>query len=533
MKKSFLIYFAILFGFCMGANAQGFYLYKNGIKQTFYSNNVDSIVFFSNEEINGIEAVDLGLPNKTLWSTVNVGANVPEEIGNFYSWGEVKVKNTYALGEYAFYKNNAYERLGVISGGEYDAATLSFGNKWRMPTMKEASELNDYCFWTPVEVNGVAGVRITGQNGNSIFIPNSGYKSGVKSIATNDVYLWCGEEANDAEAYYILAKSDETVRTDACISKYFGLPIRPVISNRVSPYSPISIVNSQASNILYFTATLSTMYVYNAEIKGEEFGFKVYKKGSEEVVVDAKANHIEDYSFSADVEGLEDDCEYSFVPYIKVNGVEYLGVATEFKTLLDPSNGHAYVDLGLPSGILWATMNLGANEVGDFGNEYRFASIVPATNDESPQETTPYYVSQELYTKYWNESSNYLLELEPEDDAAHVTWGGNWRIPSEKDIQELIENCTIETAGAMNSDGSSQNCWAIKGPNGNKIYIPYILNVNGWAICELGTRNINLSSPWQQRVLYIYRAAGGKTVEKNIIVRYRTEARNLRPVFFK
>ena len=106
--------------------------------------------------------------------------------------------------------------------------------------MKEACELNDYCYWTNVEINGVPGIRITGQNGNSIFIPYSGYKSGIKANATNDVYLWCGEESNDAEAYYILAKNDGNVRTDASLSKYFGLPIRPVIDSRAIPYSPAS-----------------------------------------------------------------------------------------------------------------------------------------------------------------------------------------------------------------------------------------------------------------------------------------------------
>ena len=91
-------------------------------------------------------AVDLGLSVK--WAACNIGANSPEEYGNYYAWGEVEPKNDYIIDNYKFAKKKYgyydYELpngLSDITGTEFDAAKVNWGNNWRMPTKLDFLEL--------------------------------------------------------------------------------------------------------------------------------------------------------------------------------------------------------------------------------------------------------------------------------------------------------------------------------------------------------------------------------------------------------
>ena len=124
--------------------------------------------------VNGHEYVDLGLPSGLKWATCNVGANKPEEYGNYYAWGETKTKNTYTP------KNSLtlYKPMKDISGNsQYDVARVQWGGNWRMPTYDALNELRTYCKWTRITHNGVKGHKVVGPNGNSIFLPAAGYRS--------------------------------------------------------------------------------------------------------------------------------------------------------------------------------------------------------------------------------------------------------------------------------------------------------------------------------------------------------------------
>lgn len=124
--------------------------------------------------INGHRYVDLGLPSGTKWATCNVGANSPEEYGNYYAWGEIETKTGY-------WKESSLTygvELGDISGNpRYDAATANWGKGWRMPTRQELQELVDRCVWEWTSQGAHYGYKVTGPNGNSIFLPAAGYHS--------------------------------------------------------------------------------------------------------------------------------------------------------------------------------------------------------------------------------------------------------------------------------------------------------------------------------------------------------------------
>ena len=126
-------------------------------------------------EIAGHGYVDLGLPSGLKWATCNVGASSPEDYGDYFAWGETSPKAEYT------WENSVTdgEQMSDISGNaQYDAATANWGGSWRMPTKAELEELENKCTWTWTTQNGVKGCKVTGPNGNSIFLPAAGDRDG-------------------------------------------------------------------------------------------------------------------------------------------------------------------------------------------------------------------------------------------------------------------------------------------------------------------------------------------------------------------
>ncbi|MBQ1731931.1 MAG: fibronectin type III domain-containing protein, partial [Bacteroidales bacterium] len=137
--------------------------------------------------------VDLGLTSGTLWATMNVGAERPEDFGTYFAWGETTTKTiydwasyTYAAGEaddapgFTKYCNDASlgnsgftDELTVLQASD-DAATANLGSNWRMPTYDEILELTSECQYSYTTQNGVYGIIVTGPNSNTIFIPAAG-----------------------------------------------------------------------------------------------------------------------------------------------------------------------------------------------------------------------------------------------------------------------------------------------------------------------------------------------------------------------
>lgn len=154
----------------------------------------------------GHEYVDLGLPSGLQWATCNVGADSPEEYGDYFAWGETEgynsgktnfswstykwmqkgysdwqhiTKYTYADGQKSgiWYDSNGNfigDNKTVLDPSD-DAAHVNWGGSWRMPTYEELDELKTKCTWEWTTQNGVHGNKVTGPNGNSIFLPAAGY----------------------------------------------------------------------------------------------------------------------------------------------------------------------------------------------------------------------------------------------------------------------------------------------------------------------------------------------------------------------
>ena len=149
---------------------------------------------------NGYDWVNLGLSVK--WATCNVGASKPEDYGNYYAWGETTTKSSYTESN----SKTCGKSMGDIAGNSsYDAATANWGGNWRMPTKTEMQELIDKCNWTWTTQNGVRGYKVTGPNGNKIFLPATGYywSSSLDYAGSRGYYCSSSPCENADRAYFL------------------------------------------------------------------------------------------------------------------------------------------------------------------------------------------------------------------------------------------------------------------------------------------------------------------------------------------
>lgn len=178
---------------------------------------------------NHVHAVDLGLSVK--WACCNIGANVPEEYGSYYAWGESEEKENCAWHNYKWTGdmtkyNDADGKLELDP--EDDTAQTLWGEDWRIPTQAEVQELMERCTWEWTSVNGVLGYKVSG-NGNSIFLPAAGsqYTDLFTSQQTQGCYMSATLNDNDYGLNVCMAfskKSHYTINSERCD----GHTIRPV-----------------------------------------------------------------------------------------------------------------------------------------------------------------------------------------------------------------------------------------------------------------------------------------------------------------
>ena len=195
-----------------------------------------------NDPYNGHEYVDLGLPSGIKWATCNVGATKPEEFGGYYAWGETEEKSNYDWSTYKWCKGSDDTMTKYCTDSDYgtfdnkttldpedDVAHVKWGGTWRMPTLDEQNELLNNCTWQWTTQNGINGHKVTGPNGNSIFLPAAGCRIGTgagnrgsrgyywssslySNYCSNPPYLYFNSGNHDWDNYY----------------RYNGHSVRPV-----------------------------------------------------------------------------------------------------------------------------------------------------------------------------------------------------------------------------------------------------------------------------------------------------------------
>ena len=179
--------------------------------------------------------VDLGLPSGTLWATCNVGADTPEDYGDYFAWGETQPKDTYNWSTYQ-YCNGSYntltkyctdsgfgyngftDNLTVLQASD-DAATANWGSGWSMPTKAQWEELESNTTVTWTTQNGVKGRKFTASNGNSLFLP--------AALDTGRIGFYWSSSLKTPNAAWVLCfhSSDYDMRGSL---RYVGLSVRAV-----------------------------------------------------------------------------------------------------------------------------------------------------------------------------------------------------------------------------------------------------------------------------------------------------------------
>lgn len=198
--------------------------------------------------LNGHEWIDLGLPSGTKWASCNVGAKDYEGYGDYFAWGETSTKEIYNWSTY-IYCNGSYntltkycskarfgyngftDRLTTLEAID-DAATANWGEGWRIPTNEEMRELYLGCTYVWTTLNGVNGLKFTGPNGNSIFLPAAGIRneSSLELDGTDGAYWTKSLTTNWPCCSWYLCFVSYSCYTDDGLYHYAGVPVRAVVA---------------------------------------------------------------------------------------------------------------------------------------------------------------------------------------------------------------------------------------------------------------------------------------------------------------
>ena len=447
------------------------------------------------------EAIDLGLVSGLKWASFNLGATQPEEYGDYFAWGETRpyyfsldpliwnpgredgytywsytwckesihTSMTTGYTKYCFDQTSGYD--GFTDGKtmldpEDDAAFVNLGDQWRMPIREELEELRSRCTWERTSRNGVEGYLVTGPNGNSVFFPFAGYWNNwnLSDSGTEGRYL--SSSLSDFYSFYAYFLNPNS-KGVGLTSHYrvYGYSIRPVF---VTPLENISLDKEDIVLTVGESASLSATF---------------FPEGAYRLVKWASSNDaVVSVSSTGHLRGMK--VGSSVISVTSARGEIY---ATCRVTVLPPPSPDA-IDLGLPSGLKWASFNLGATQPDEYGDYFAWG------------ESEPYYICQDpliwidgkangytwsSYKWSWSPFNKQLTKyctiadygyegfmdnkavLDPEDDAARVILGNMWRMPNYEEWNELIKHCSCKRTAVNGVEGS-----LMTGPNGNSIFLP-------------------------------------------------------------
>ena len=369
----------------------------------------------NNAEVwNAFEYVDLGLSVR--WAKCNIGASVPEEYGDYYAWGETE---PYYEPGYAQEKPQAHWKEGKTAG--YDWANYQWCNGSMNSLTKYNTDYRDgnngyYDNKTVLEPeDDIAHVKW----GGSWRIPTGNEEYELRSNCT-----WTWTSVNGIYGYFVTSNIE-------------GYRDRSIFLPAAESRDQKTLVDpgNRHSGGYYWGSTTGTYVSYAA---------------------------VSIHFYSGSVTGLEAN---------RCLGMSVRPVCpVRLNCPQEPT--YEYVDLGLS--VKWATCNVGAKNPWDYGDYYAWGETEPYYESgyaqEQPQahwkegKTAGYTWatykwcngSYNTLTKYNTRSSEGTVDnkttLDPEDDVAHVKWGGGWRMPTADELWELYCNCSWTWYSVGNSE---------------------------------------------------------------------------------
>ena len=409
---------------------------------------------------NGYAWVDLGLPSGTKWATMNVGADSPEDYGDYFAWGETTTKSSYTSSNYTYSGTSTTLQLSR------DAAYVNWGSSWRMPKDAEFKELKDNCIWTWTIQNGVNGYKVTSKaNGNSIFLPAAGYRvnSGLNYKGSYGRYWSSSLYKNSSYyAYYLNFYSDDV--DSSYDYRYYGRSVRPVLRD--------------------VELTFTIMFDSNG---GEGTMPAIDGQHDDRMKIPASTFTREGYYF-ASWNTKADGTGTSYKVGEVITQTEDLILYAQWEESKDTgtANGHDWVELGLPSGTKWATMNVGADSPEEYGDYFAWGETTPkstyswssykwmTSGMSSRNGVNKYTIADGQTSGVWYSNGNFIGDnkttLDLADDAANANWGGNWRMPTKTEQDELKN--TNYTTWTWTTQNGVEGYKVTSKSNGNSIFLP-------------------------------------------------------------
>ncbi len=447
------------------------------------------------------------------WATFNVGARAPEEAGNYYAWAETEPKETYTWKNYKylapdndFYyginryqvddgqshgmwyqlddNTGTYRFIGdnssafVDFGDEDDVAKQTWGYEWRTPSGMQLQWLIDHCTWTwDAEKKGyLVTSNETGYTSNSIFLPAAGQMEDLETVQTGP-----NPVENGMSGYYMGNSLDGYTRhqqglifsgngqfTVGNIQRRYGVTVRPV-------YGTVGVTSmSLAQNTL--TVQSGTTTELKAVVKpafasdprvdwstSDESVVSLVRRGATSCEFKALNSGVATITAKSRDGGLTSTCK------VTVNAVPMEAV-----------------DLGLS--VKWASKNIGAANPAAYGAYFAWGEVNPETGDHTGWDTYALGSGSDALSRYVVDPQYGTVDnwrrLYPEDDAARFNLGNNWRMPTRREYDELVDNCTISRKSLNGVLG-----FEVKGPNNATIFLPM-----GGMLQEYGMYDVTYAS---------------------------------------
>lgn len=427
---------------------------------------------------NAFEYVDLGLSVK--WAKFNVGATTETGYGDYYAWGETEIKSDYDWSTYKYCngsrttltKYNLFDKLGSVDNKmtldlDDDVAHVQWGGNWRMPTKAEWEELKLFCNTTETTQDGIYGylVRSTipGFSDRSIFIPKSGTYPGPDGSWSKG-YYWTNTQSTSSSEY---ASYFDGVSVSSGYRRTTGLTVRPVFSS--TDWEGITSLEIKNDNYLMSVGETNIIQITIKKWNNVVSCYDVNWYSDHEEVVSINSKGVVT-ACSPGTANITVTCHNkSATCIITVEECEPVMVA---------------VDLGLS--VKWATCNVGATSPEKFGSYFAWGE----TETKNIYNWLTYKYcngTSDVMTKY-NTYSDKTTGLISEDDAAHVKWGGNWRMPTKAEVDELINDCEW-TWTQMNGVYGYMVAGKKTGFTNNYIFLPSTGRFEYDTIIDLNTSN--------------------------------------------
>ena len=169
-------------------------------------------------------------------------------------------------------------------------------------------------------------------------------------------------------------------------------------------------------------------------------------------------------------------------------------------------NGYEFVDLGLPSGLLWATCNVGANSPEQAGLYFAWGETTGYTAEQVKS-------GERAFDMASYKASAISADLTPSQDAAHVHMGGNWRMPTDDEFQELIDNCSVVWTDDYNGTGVKGRIFTSR-VYGNSVFFPATGGCRNSSVGGVGWYGLYWSASWYfSFAWYLYFDSGHQVID--------------------